>query len=172
MTDDIEHISTVMSISGLSKWFGSKESACSAGDTGSVLGREDALEEGMATHCSTLAWRIPWTEEPGGLQSKGSQRVRHDRGDWAHTHRLFATGMSFRWSVCSNLLSVHFLITLWTWNSHPHFFLSSSPPMRAALTLHFPRYNHRFFLGMPPSAKMGLVNFTLCGVYYASILSF
>ena len=40
------------------------------------LGREDPLEEGMATHSSILAWRIPWTEEPGGLQSMGSQRVR------------------------------------------------------------------------------------------------
>ena len=46
-----------------------KESACSAGDTGSILGQEDPLEEGMATNSSTLAWRIPWTEEPGGLQS-------------------------------------------------------------------------------------------------------
>ena len=42
------------------------------------LGREDPLEEGMATHSSILAWRIPQTEEPGGLQSMGSQRVRHD----------------------------------------------------------------------------------------------
>ena len=42
------------------------------------LGQEDALEEGMATHSSILAWRIPWTEEPGGLQSIGLQRVRHD----------------------------------------------------------------------------------------------
>ena len=42
------------------------------------LGGEDPLEEGMATHSSILAWRIPWTEEPGGLQSIGSQRVRHD----------------------------------------------------------------------------------------------
>ena len=42
------------------------------------LGQEDALDEGMAPHTSTLAWRIPWTEEPGGLQSTGSQRVRHD----------------------------------------------------------------------------------------------
>ena len=39
---------------------------------------EDPLEEGMATHSSILAWRIPWTEEPGGLQSMGSQRVAHD----------------------------------------------------------------------------------------------
>ena len=42
------------------------------------LGQEDPLEKGMATHSSILAWRIPWTEEPGGLQSRGSQRVRHD----------------------------------------------------------------------------------------------
>ena len=42
------------------------------------LGGEDALEKGMATHSSSLTWRIPWTEEPGGLQSKGSQRVEHD----------------------------------------------------------------------------------------------
>ena len=41
------------------------------------LGQEDPLEEDMATHTSVLAWRIPWTEEPGGLQSIGLQRVRH-----------------------------------------------------------------------------------------------
>ena len=44
------------------------------------LGWEDSLEKAMAPHSSTLAWRIPWTEEPGGLQSTGSQRVGHD---WA-----------------------------------------------------------------------------------------
>ena len=42
------------------------------------LGQEDPLEKGMATHSSILAWRIPWTEEPGRLQSIGSQRVGHD----------------------------------------------------------------------------------------------
>ena len=42
-----------------------------------------SLEESIATHSSTFAWRIPWTEEPGGLQSMGSQRIRHD---WAQTH--------------------------------------------------------------------------------------
>ena len=42
------------------------------------LGWEDALEKEMAIHSSILAWKIPWTEEPGGLQSMGSQRVRHD----------------------------------------------------------------------------------------------
>ena len=42
------------------------------------LGQEDALEKEMATHSSILVWKIPWTEEPGGLQSMGSQRVRHN----------------------------------------------------------------------------------------------
>ena len=43
-----------------------------------ILGREDPLEEGMASHSSILAWSILWTEEPGGLQPMGSQRVRHN----------------------------------------------------------------------------------------------
>ena len=43
-----------------------------------ALGREDPLEKGMATHSSILAWEIPWTEEPGRLQSMGLQRVGHD----------------------------------------------------------------------------------------------
>ena len=60
-----------------------KESTCNvgdAGDPGSVrsLGQEDPLEEGVATHSSILAWRIPWTEEPGKVQSLGSQRVEHN----------------------------------------------------------------------------------------------
>ena len=42
------------------------------------LGWEDPLEKGLATHSSILVWRIPWTEEPGGLQSMELQRVRHD----------------------------------------------------------------------------------------------
>ena len=50
-----------------------KESACSAGDLGSSLGWEDPLEKEMATHSSILAWKISWTEEPGGLQSMGLQ---------------------------------------------------------------------------------------------------
>ena len=47
------------------------------------LGQEDPLEKEMATHSSILAWKILWTEDPDGLQSMGSQRVRHN---WAHTH--------------------------------------------------------------------------------------
>ena len=57
-----------------------KNMAANAGDrrhTRSVPGSEDPLEEGTATHLSILAWRILWTDEPGGLQSIGSQRVRH-----------------------------------------------------------------------------------------------
>ena len=49
-----------------------------AGDLGSIPGQDDLLEKGTATHSSILAWRIPWTEEPGGLQSMVSQRVGHD----------------------------------------------------------------------------------------------
>ena len=48
------------------------------------LGQEETLEKGMATPFSILAWRIPWTEEPFGLQSIGSQRVRHDSSDFTH----------------------------------------------------------------------------------------
>ena len=55
-----------------------KESACNAGDPGSILGWEDPLGKGIATYSSILVWRIPWTEKPGGLQSMGSQRVRCD----------------------------------------------------------------------------------------------
>ena len=72
---------------------GGKESACNAGDQDLIpgwgrshregngyplLGGEDPIEKGTATHSSILAWRIPWTKEPGGLQSMGSQRVGHD----------------------------------------------------------------------------------------------
>ena len=56
----------------------SKESACNAGDLGLIPGLEDALEKEMATHSSILAWKIPWTEESGRLQSMGSQRFGHD----------------------------------------------------------------------------------------------
>ena len=53
----------------------SKEFICNAGDVGSIPGSEVSLEKRMATHSSTLAWRIPWTEEPGVLQFMGSERV-------------------------------------------------------------------------------------------------
>ena len=55
-----------------------KNLPANAGDVGSILGQDDPLEEEMATHSSILAWRIPWTGEPGRLQSMGSQRAGHD----------------------------------------------------------------------------------------------
>ena len=55
-----------------------KESVCSEETQVRSLGQEDPLEKGMASHSSILAWRIPWTEELGDLQSMGSQRVGHD----------------------------------------------------------------------------------------------
>ena len=57
---------------------GSGASARNAGDLGSIPGLGRSPGEEMATHSSTLAWKIPWTEKPGGLQSLGSQRVGHD----------------------------------------------------------------------------------------------
>ena len=62
------------------------------------LGQEDSLEEGMATHSSILAWRIPWTEKPGGLQSIESQRVRHD------SPTVTITSV---WTSCLVLLFLH-----------------------------------------------------------------
>ena len=52
------------------------------------LGREDPLEKEMAIHFSTIAWKIPWTEEPGRLQSMGLQRVRHDWATSLHQIRI------------------------------------------------------------------------------------
>ena len=61
-----------------------------------LLGQEDPLEEGMATHSSFLAWRVPWTEEPGGLRSMGLQRV-----GWTRLKRL---GTHVQWYVCVNVI--------------------------------------------------------------------
>ena len=63
---------------GLPKWLIGKEYAYNAGDAGSISGLGRPLEKDIATHSSILAWEIPWTEEPGRLQSMGSQRVRLD----------------------------------------------------------------------------------------------
>ena len=66
---------------GFPGWLSGQESACKAGDAGDVTlfpGQEDPLEKEMATHSSTLAWKIPWTEKLGRLQSMGSQRVGHN----------------------------------------------------------------------------------------------
>ena len=58
-----------------------KNLPANAGDSGSIPGSGRSLEEEMATHSSILAWEIPWTEEPGGLQSMGSQKSRAQLSD-------------------------------------------------------------------------------------------
>ena len=70
------------------------------------LGQEDPLKEGMATHSSVLAWRIPRTEEPGGLQSMGSHRVRHDWSSLAHVHHSLFFISPVEWPlVCLQILT-------------------------------------------------------------------
>ena len=90
------------------------------------LGQEDPLGKGMATHSSILAWRIPWTEEPGRLQSMGSQRVKHD---WATNTFTFFTSMVFCYSGLNRLkqaicltsdpwFSLHFWCCLCPWSEN------------------------------------------------------
>ena len=72
------YLSKLWEIGGFPDGSDGKEYACSVETWVQSLGWEDPLEEGMATHSTIPAWRIPRTEEPGGLQSMGLQRVRHD----------------------------------------------------------------------------------------------
>ena len=67
-----------LALTGLPWRLSGKENACNAGDLGLIPGLGKPLEEGMTTHSSALAWRIPRTGEPGGLQSMKSQRVGQD----------------------------------------------------------------------------------------------
>ena len=85
----------IFGLLGLLKWLSGKEPACQCRRHRRWVwsqGRADPLEKKMVTHSSFLAWRIPWTEKPGGLQSMGLQRIRHD---WvtkhAHIFRLLPT---------------------------------------------------------------------------------
>ena len=72
------------------QWLNGKESVSKLQETQIwIFGREDPLKEGMATHSSILAWRIPWTVELGGLQSIVSQRVRYDWSYLACTHKMY-----------------------------------------------------------------------------------
>jgi len=61
-----------------------KEPACNVGDPGLIPGLGRPLDKGMATYSSTVAWRMPWTEKPGRLESMGSQRVGHDGATNTH----------------------------------------------------------------------------------------
>ena len=91
----------------LPQWHSSKESACNAGDLSLIPGWERSLEKGMATHSSILAWRIPWTEEPGRLQ-----RVAWGGKESSTTELLtlslshFCTGLSY--STHQSGLFLHF----------------------------------------------------------------
>ena len=81
----LKKLSTSMYIEGLPRWLSGKESSCSAADSGSIPGSGHPLEKGITTHSSVFAWRIPWTDEPGGLQFVESQRVRHN---WATKQQM------------------------------------------------------------------------------------
>ena len=75
------------------------------------LGGEDPLEEEMATHCSILAWKIPWTEGPGGLQSMGLWRARHKWALTAHSTRVTKIRICFRGDL---FLGKCFPLMFWT----------------------------------------------------------
>ena len=92
------------------------------------LGWEVPLEKGMAIHSIIHAWKIPWTEKPGGLQSVGPQRVGHDWATYTHTHTLLLRTLHHPlcapWMLC---LVAQSCLTLWTvWPMDP---LSSSVQM-------------------------------------------
>ena len=70
------------------------------------LGGEDPLEEGTAAHSSILSWRVPWTEEPGGLQSMGSHRVRHDGGTKQSTQHSIGHISAFMVSQVDQFMSL------------------------------------------------------------------
>ena len=91
------------------------------------LVQEDLLEAGMATHSNILAWRIPWTEKPGGLQSMGLQRVRHDWSDLARTHSFLC-----KYYAPGAVLSAWHLLTSLT-----SFYLPSNPVSRYFYHLYF-----------------------------------
>ena len=92
-------------------------------DVSSIPGSGRSLEKEMATCFSILTWKSPWTEEPGGLQSMGSQRVRHD---WAHTHKIFKDYISFLlkeiYDVKCIMLSIYILGICFriSFNGHLH----------------------------------------------------
>ena len=101
-------------------------------DTGSIPGQEDPSEEGMATHSSIPAWRIPWTEEPGGWQSTASHRVGHNlvcKHVECYTHQTIYKGILTEWmqpeplltpfseTSCISATSSVFCLVGWFW---PH----------------------------------------------------
>ena len=88
---------------------GSDYSSCNAGNLGLILGLARSLEKGMITHSSILAWRIPWTEEPGGLQSMWLQKVRQDLVTNTFTF-LYTLGLHLGWQVMFILVGMHWKV--------------------------------------------------------------
>ena len=93
------------------------------------LGQEDPLEEEMATLSSILVWRIPWTEEPGGLQSIGSQRVRHTCTQWMMVSRFFDSITHFIIKLIPDRLRLKCI-----WRAFPGGPAVKSPPCDAGST--------------------------------------
>ena len=120
------------------------------------MGWEDPLEKGMATHSSIPAWTIPWTEEPGGLQSMGSQRVRRDwatklkwRANWFSNDSV--AGKS-HYHCCRFSRRVIWLIVLII--SSPHVFAQLSQPWTFHVLLFNPNKDHsRSCCGLPFTAE-------------------
>ena len=86
------------------------------------LSREDPLEKEMATHSSTLAWKIPWTEEPGRLQSMGSQRVRHD---WVTSLSLSLKEITMINNIIANIFKVRSVSQAQFLVLHPCYYMSN-----------------------------------------------
>ena len=114
------------------------------------LGWEDPLEKEMATHSSTLAWKIPWTEEPGRLQSVGSQRVEHD---WVTSLTLCAKSLQSCPTICDPAdgsplgSSVHGILQarILEWVAMPSFRGNLPDPGIEPMSLTSPALTGRFF---------------------------
>ena len=123
------------------------------------LGGEDPLEKNMATHSSVVAWRILWTEEPGGLQALRSQRVRHDWSNGTRTQACMSvtsiklekrikqksTGKISNWLNSHSYLACHFCINTHSINGKDLSFLD---------TLNFIRMSISGFWSLPPFAQL------------------
>ena len=102
----------IKELSGLPWRLSGKESACNAGDEGSISGLRKSPEEGYSNPLQYSYWKISWTEEPGGLQSIGSQRVRRDWSNWTqHTQ-------SYQWEEIRILIAPKIQTAVW-WGSAP-----------------------------------------------------
>ena len=105
----------------LPKWHSGKKTHLPVQETGDTvwfLCQEDPLEEEMATHSRTLAWKIPWTEEPGRLQSMGSQRAGHD---WAHMPGFLNYNTSHTQLILEKAMATHSSTLAWRipWTEEP-----------------------------------------------------